>query len=453
MPIALAASCVIATCEGDIDSALNAADSAIARAPFDPLVVAFSTGAYSLSGDNAKGLAAIESYRREHPDDIDMLHHLITSLRSAGRSEDAEALLADCERRSPGSHRWFHQRARVAMLNGSLAEAIDLLTQTTQQAPGSYMYWAELGSALAFAKRDKEAEEAAMKSLSICPLSSSAMGVMVRVCNQRGDKEGAAEWTARAAEAVPALSLFAQIRKANAAIKKGDWEAVLELTEPVLSTRTLSIRSNALGQRVRAFLALDRLDEAEATLVEYEGIDSKRREVHEFHGKLEAARGDTEQAIRTFTAGIEKFPTDGTMRAQLIRLLHASGDTERENALAEDVVSNPPDTPWGFSELYQALDETEHPVTARRILLIGKERFPNSEELQLFDLVNEFEKKLSQNDLRGAKQVADKMPTIEFGEVARTAKRGLSMIEKFRKAIGLDKAGPPGPAGGSETLH
>lgn len=413
--IVWAAQSTISTCEGDTDTSLLAAGKAVSLAPLDPLVVSFSTGAYSFNGDHGTGLAITERYLREYPDDIDMLHHQITQLRNAGRTQDAEVLLTDCERRLPRSYRWMHQRARVLMMSGRLAQAIELLQEAARQAPGSHQYSAELSMALSAAQRDEEAEESARRALEICPCSTVAMGTMAGICRRRDDNKQAEYWAKKAAEAIPALGLFGQIRKATLATRKGDWEAVIELTEPVLSTQSLTIRSNALGQRFRAFLALKRLDEAATTLSELESIDSTTREIYEHRAKLLEASGDVFEAVSVARSGVERYPADGILRSLLLKLLHSMNAGDEQDEIVRSLMENPPDLPAGVTTAYMALSDTKHDAEAMEFLSRARKQLPNSEELQLFEAV----KKLEKGDYAGARAATKGMK----GEAAKVAKK------------------------------
>lgn len=442
--IAWAASAQLGALEARFDDALESAGKALALDDTDPLVLQWSIDAYSACGDTEKALSLTSRWCELQPDEL-AFGERVTVLFAAGRTEESDSALAEMERRFPESPRVLLRRARVLMRATRLGEATVLLRKATEVCPNSHMAWAELASALSFARKDEEAEVAAKRALNIGPCALVAMQTMSRICRERGDEIEAAEWHRRAREAIPVFALQTSLNMVNEAIRRNDWEAVLRDSEPALSAPSVTTRALALSQRVRAFIALKRMSEAQTALDEMEKLDSTKREIYEFRATILEASGEVFEALSVLRSGIERYPADGIMRAHMLKLLHSMNAGDEQDEIVRGLMENPPDFPAGVITAYMALSDTKHDAEAMEFLGRARKRFPNSGELQLFEAV----KKLEKGDYAGAR-AATKGLTGTAAQVAKKLRAAAWFMQIMDKLLFFLKKRKPGVQSGIE---
>lgn len=248
------------------------------------------------------------------------------------------------------------------------------------------MTWAHLSIALVAAELYDEAEDAARKAIEICPRAVNAMQSMARMCMRRGDKQGAEEWQRKAVEAVPGIAFSSALVPAGNAARLGQWNKALKLAEPILSAPSPITRQAAGGIKARALLQLNRMKEAEHTLDQLDQSGWEDPAKYELRGRILLARWDRDGALAQFRAGLEKHPTDGPIRAQLIPLLQAVDFRREREALISDVLENPPDTPWGLAAVARALLNAGYRQEAYRLRWICQQRFSNATEYHMLGL-------------------------------------------------------------------
>lgn len=432
--LAWGAEAQLAGFEGRKEDSLAYAEKALSLDDNGPWVIQWCKDAYAFAGQTDLALALSRRYYESHPDEVDAFSQYITWLSLACRMEEAESLLCLAEQKFPGAHLILHKRARVYLRSLQLTNAIELLEQGLQTAPNSSTILGELALALVHSHRDDEAETAARRALSICPVTMIAMNVLAKVCEHRGKKREAADWRRKSAEAIPGLYFTSLLSQATIAMKKQDWNTVLTITDKFPSSATPSLRSVAWSHRIRAFLALRRIDEAEEAIEQLERLNANGRSVYQFRGELQLANGRTDEAIIVLKLGVERYSTDGVLRAQLLRVLNKQGDVEAENALVQDLISKMPDMPSGIVAAYMALDDTKHPLMARELLNRGIERFPGAPEFSVFDAVDKFAK----GDLVGAKNgVAGVIG--EWRPVADMVENGVEWVKAWRSPANISK--------------
>jgi tetratricopeptide (TPR) repeat protein len=399
---ALAADAHLAVFEGRADDALVRAEAALARDDADLWVIEWAIETYISRGDTDSALDLILRMRQTRPDEPDWPAAQVTALTAAGRRAEAEKVLLEAEQRFPDCPRLWVQRSRFLLLAGQFDEAIRLRRKAAEAVPGSFSFRAELAQALAFAKRLDEAEVAARRSLEISPCSSVAMHALAHIHQTRGQVDEAEAWRDRAAEAIPALAYSRATSRANSALRKADWQAALEAVEPALSAPTLQSRQVAMSIRANALLELRRWKEAAEVLDELGASGYDAAGFYDKRAWLAERRTGRAEALAILRAGLQRYPTDGTLRARLLRLLHGSGDLEQERLLVEDIIAHPPPNPSGLVQLYIALDDTGHADEARTIRKLGEIQFPSADEFRLFDALD----RLERVDLAGARAKA-----------------------------------------------
>ena len=227
-PIVLAAAANLAAFKGHEEQAAATADLALAGGSDDYWVLHWCTGVYFISGAPEKALELAERARRSFPDDPEALYQLVLALPAAGRHDEADAYIAEGEKRFPQQSRFARARARKLMVTGRLAESAALLRECVQRTPNSFSTWADLANVLSLALRTEEAETAARKALKISPCAATAMTALARICRQRGQEEEAKAWQDRLYATLPYLKWNALLGEANAAIRKGDWAAAAD---------------------------------------------------------------------------------------------------------------------------------------------------------------------------------------------------------------------------------
>lgn len=426
--MAWAAKAFLAGFEAQGDEAVEYAKRALDLDGENPWVISWCIDAYCSEGDTETCLEMAKRWYQAHPDDLRAVNHYCSSLRASGQADEAFALADDAEKRFPGAPSLILRRARKLKAARQLTAAIEVLRAAIKETPGSAALLAELAGNLSRINGDDEAEELALRALDICPVSLLAMQAMQNVHTHRGDRKKAREWRERAMEAVPLLRAQSSLSEATAASRRGDWKTVLRVTEPVLSSHLRTTRQTANFFKARALLALERYDEAGEPVDALAEIDPHHHCVYEYRARMSRAAGRLDEAAATLRNGVARFPTDGTLRALLLRVLHDKGAENDQKALIEEVRANPPDFPAGFSQVYRALMDTEHPLIAHEILRIGRERFPDSPELKLLEALG----KLTSDDPAGARRAASDV-TGEFQDAAGKLKKAAEFIEQMKQ--------------------
>jgi tetratricopeptide (TPR) repeat protein len=430
-PIVVALAANMAAFEGRAEEALEAADRALASGTDDYWALQWCTGIYFINGAHEKALELTERAYRIYPDDPEALYQLTLALGAAGRKDEAEARIAEGERMYPEQSRFARTRARKLMATGKLSEAATLLRECVKRTPNSFATWADLANVLSFARRGKEAEAAARKALAISPCAATAMLAMARVCRQRGQEEEAKAWQDRLYATLPFLKWSAVLGEANAAIRKEDWAGAAEAAHRALAAPSRTTRGVALGLEARALVELNRPVEADADLDEMERLGDDGPSLYELRGRAALLQGDAARGTEVLRDGLRHYPSAGQIRAHLLRAVHGQGAQAEADALAQEALESPPDTPWGMSGLVMALMDTDHDGEARQMIQTGLERFPGADELRLFEGLS----KLQKGDVAGAQAVADGIGG-QFGEVAQQLGQAAARMGAMKAAAG-----------------
>lgn len=421
---AWAAEADVACFEARYVDATSAAKHALALDESDPWVLERCVSAYLGAQDYEEALRLSARWCELFPEDDDAVSMRANLLGVAGRTQEREELLAESLRKFPDSGRMMLQRSRQLQQARELTEAATLLRKLVKKCDGNFTAWAELASVLGFLKQTDEAEAAAKRALAISGCAIRAMTAMDYVCRQRDQEQQAAEWRSRATETIPAMRVSMSVSAATQAVRKGEWEKVLELIEPALAAQLHPIfRNNALGQKARALIELKRIEEAARVVAELVG-GGDGSTLHELKGRVLQGQGDLEGAVAVFREGIAKYPTEGTLRSHLLRALHALGRTEEKTALIAETFDSFPEMPAGVVMMYMALDETGHQKEARRMREMGMQRFPGAEDLRLFEAIE----KLQKDDLTGASKAASGV-TGEWKPIAERL-QGISSLRQ-----------------------
>lgn len=370
---------------GRVDEALAASKRAIDLAPHDRLSTIYSLDAFFVAGDTATPLRLTAGLCELFPDDPAVFAHYSGALTVAGRRAEGRQVVDYAERRFPDCEPLMRKRA-LLMMSSQLPEATRLLRYCVQRSPGSSQSWAHLAMALVAGQLYDEAEECARKAIEIAPRAVNAMQSLARICARRGNKREAEEWSRKAAEALPGLAFSAALAPASNAARLGQWKRALKLAEPVMSAPAPVTRLAAGAIRARALVELARFFEAEAALeqLEKDGWDEPCR--YELHGRILLARWDREGALAQFRAGLEKHPTDGLIRAQMIALLRGKEQVQELEDLISDIMENPPDTPWGLAAVARSLLNAGYRKEAHKLRWICTQRFPHATEFHMLSM-------------------------------------------------------------------
>lgn len=436
--IVWASSAVIALNEARVDEALQSVEKALSLSIDYGWVYDWCCEVYQFCGEHDRVLELLDRWETSFPEDAEEIIYLrMWHLQSIGCLDEVAAMLKEAEARFPDSPRFQFKRAVKLMASHQLTESINVMQRAVERQSGSAVCWAQLASSLSLAGRYEDAERAAMRSLEINPRSTIAMGAMARVCAQSGDNSAADEWRSKAQKAIPVLALQVSLSVVPQAMKQGDWGKVLDITTPALSAQSHWTRRQALNHRVRAFIELSRIDEAQSVFDELDSMGWVDPSRYILGSRLLRLKGDDVGAQDTLNEGLRLYPTSGDLNALLIRLLHDIGRSEEENKVIESAMANPPDIPMGFTSLYTALDETGHPLMAKEILRIGKERFPNTQEFRLFDAVS----KMERGDFLGAVRDAVGVKG-DMKDVAQLMSDSAVMMEESRQLTERLNANP-----------
>lgn len=403
--VLIAAEAYIAAFEARFDEGKAAAERALMLDSTDAWVLNRCVSAAFIAGDTAKAVDLCEHWRTLHPEAEQAILVNAILLLSAGRTSEVEALLAESEVSQPSSPVVWNIKAKLLMRQGQMLEAIELTHRALEVLPRNPDILGQLAQMLELATRHDEAEAMAKKALELSPISTTALSTLANVCRATGRKREAAHWEAEAAVAVPALRARMKLRQAVAAIRDADWAKCLRITDEILADSSVSMCSSVLQIRIRALLALDKLDEAAKAIVEMEQAGCNDTILCEFRAILAEKHGDRDTAVSLLRNAITECPTAGQLRAILIRNLHALGRTEDELELIRDTLQNPPQAVSGFAALVSEFMKAGHSDAAREIRSIGLTLFPDSEQLRLFEAVDE----LSRGNLDNASQIAGRL--------------------------------------------
>jgi|GEM_PF-5458873 len=379
--------------EGDLENAKAAADNAIALDDKDRWVLERCVSTYAMLRENAKAMELRDRWEELYPDDSGGILSKVTGLLSEDRVDESEALLKEAEHRFPDSPFVMQKRGRFLMKQHRLDEAIIMLQKAVDSQPNNWSIISELSSALSFANRLDEAEAAAMRALEISQISTLALKTLARICRERGETRQAAEWNEKAANAIPVLHFLSYITSANAASRKGEWNQAIGFTDKALTCNLPPITHGlALEIKARAMLELKRYNQIDAIFAELDAMQRVSCAMFELRGRLFVVTGKHDEAINMFREGIQKYPSDGTLRAHLLRSLYTLGRFEEQSDLVNDVFQNLPQTPWEYSALYMAFEDTKHYEESHRLLKVARELYPDKEDFRVFEAVKNVEK-------------------------------------------------------------
>ncbi|MCE5197842.1 MAG: tetratricopeptide repeat protein [Armatimonadota bacterium] len=425
-----AAEADIISFEGMLDEAKEAASKALAIDRNDPWILERCISVYAIAGEFALVSELTSSWRKAFPDSAVAMTMGITCLMLVNKTEDAQALLNEAELRFPDSPLIWRKRAQLLMRSSRLNEAIELLQQAAEKLDGNWEIWSELATALSFAKRADEAERAAIKALEISSISTNALSAMARICRQRGENKEAAKWDKKASTAIPALRTVALLREANAAIRKADWKRAAAAADKAMAGSSPCTKATALEIKARALLHMNRLGEVKKTLKELESLGRTSASIYEFRGQLASKTGNSRDAAKILRDGIRQYPASGTLRAELLWVLHSLHATEEERSLIQDIFNNLPQVPWQLITLLTALDETDHKDDFHRLLASERKKYPDMEELRVIEAVDRFEK----GDFAGTEQLAHGVKG-EWCEIARIVEKAPGKLAKIMEII------------------
>lgn len=384
--LAWAVRSTIAAASGMTDESIESAKKALKlNNNHDPSVIEYCQDAFYVSGDTATTLSLTKLLCEQNPNDPMGFAHHVTSLIGSGRKQEALQFLEEAERRFPDCVHLMRRRALLIM-GSELAESIRLFRFCTEKSPGCSTSWAQLSMPLVAAQLYVEAEYAAKRALEINPRAITAMKSMARICMRRGQAQEAKEWQQKAADAIPGIAYSTALTSAGNAMRLGQWKKVLKLIEPAISAPTLHIKQVALSFKARALVELGQFKKAEYVLDQLEETGWDDPGKYEMRGRIALAHWNRDDALAHFREGLQKYPTNGLLRAQLVKLLQGDAfKSEREN-LISDILDNPPDTPWGLASVARALLNAGYKQEAYKLRWICQQRFPQARQFHMLSL-------------------------------------------------------------------
>jgi tetratricopeptide (TPR) repeat protein len=383
-----------------LDTASEYARQALARNNTDPWVLESCIDVYVAKADNNTALSLIRTWREVDPNDILGAAQEIVILGANGMAAESEAALQAAEARWPTSPQLIRYRARTLLHSHKMNDAVATLRRCVELAPNSCLGWSELSSAVVALGQLPESEQAALRALAINPACVPALNRMAYLCAKRGQQAEAAEWRRKSQDALPILATMTALGPAADALRARDWGKVLDSCEPAVSSPVRIVRKCGLIYKSRALIALSRFKEAEGVLDDWEALScgDSLGDVRYFIGRAIVATSHRDQpaAISALRAGLDKYPSDGELKALLLPLLRKTGQTDEVKKLCEEVIENPPDAVWGYWALIIVLYNTENWQAARALLRTANIRFPDCHELRLLNTFDRLTRRVSQ---------------------------------------------------------
>ena len=137
--------------------------------------------------DTARARRALETARREFPQEIDPLRDLCQLLFEQGVSDDAIAALRELVGRDPDDGAAFHNLGSVLMSRGECSAAIEAYHESLRCRPESSATYAQLGDTLSFVGRHEEAQAAWLSALRLDPHNQVAHCALERLSASRAN--------------------------------------------------------------------------------------------------------------------------------------------------------------------------------------------------------------------------------------------------------------------------
>ena len=282
--------------------ALAIAEEGCARFPNDLELRAEEARALRAAGEHERALARLDVLRADFPDSADVPELQSATLREAGRFDEAAALIEAAVRQFPDDFGLAYERALIAVDRQDTGEAAQRLREVRERFPDRPEPVALEASALRDLGRLEEAEAAIAAGRARFPADPSLVAEAALVQADRKSWAGAVE-------------IAATLR----AIAPGDKRGYVIATF--------------------ALLELRRYAEAEALINEGFERFPDDRDVGAQRAHAATNRADWPEALRRWSALVEKFPDDRECVSSLLYVRAAAQHTEIEPAPATARIS------------------------------------------------------------------------------------------------------------------
>ena len=292
--------------------------------------------------------------------------------QSAGRTEEARALLLAAAERFPGSAQVSHDLAKLAEARSGWAEAERHWRMFASLSPTVWWGLTHMSHALRQQRRTAEAEQAASEALRRFPHEVGVFLEYARVAESRKDVAEAAERWSTATERFPAV-WEGWIGRAWALQRQGRAAEA----EEILADAQRLLPNEARLFTDHAVLAEIRRDWPEAGA---RWMAVTTRFPTNWHGLTGQARvlrqnGRPEDAKILLTQAVERFPTQPEPLVELARLAETSQDWTEAERWWQGYIAAEPKSWWGYAGLANALKEQRRSADADAIVIEQFDRF------------------------------------------------------------------------------